>query len=73
MNPTPLQHAPLPFPTFKISSFCSLNLPQNLLFLAKVIYTQCSAPASRHWSAPTTTRQKRIDFDHEIMENVKKD
>jgi hypothetical protein len=33
---------------------------------------QCSAPVGRHWSAPTTTQQKSIDFDHEIMENEQK-
>jgi hypothetical protein len=32
---------------------------------------QCSAPAGQHWSAPTTTQQKSIYFDHEIMENEK--
>jgi hypothetical protein len=34
---------------------------------------QFSVPAGRHWSAPTTTQQKSIDFDHEIMENEKKE
>jgi hypothetical protein len=33
---------------------------------------QCSAPAGRHWTAPTTTQQKSIDFDHEIMNLVEK-
>jgi hypothetical protein len=46
----------------------------DVLIMLQIIFSnyQCSAPASQHWSAPTTTQQKSIDFDHEIMENEKK-
>jgi hypothetical protein len=66
-----------------IDAKLKIKVEDTMLLLS--INNQCSAPAGQHWSAPTTTQQKKVliltmklwkmkksDFDHEIMNLVEK-